>query len=151
MSRYPLPKRRKLSPPESEDEAAHTKRGQNAEKWDNEQEYEQRIRKTKAAGNGRLPIKTSEGWVAQEAPLVEATEYAAVASGEEDGGVDGQEKDDEPKKSTREQILEAKEEMARLAGLINEDPEEHLAALRTLTQFAASKNVTIKKDRKSVV
>jgi nucleolar complex protein 3 len=143
MSRYPLPKRRKLSPPE--DEAGHAKRGQNAEKWDNEQEYEQRIRKTKASGNGRLPIKTSEGWVAQEAPLVEATEYAAAASGDGEDGVDEQEKDDEPKKSTREQILEAKEEMARLAGLINEDPEEHLAALRTLTQFAASKNVTIKK------
>jgi nucleolar complex protein 3 len=145
MSRYPLPKRRKLSPPESEDESGRTKRGQNTEKWDNEQDYEQRIRKIKATGSGRLPIKTSEGWVAQEVPLVEATEYPAAATGEEDEDMDGQEKDDEPKKSTREQILEAKEEMARLAGLINEDPEEHMASLRSLTQFAASKNVTIKK------
>ncbi|KAF2495432.1 hypothetical protein BU16DRAFT_539387 [Lophium mytilinum] len=68
------------------------------------------------------------------------------------GGVDGSEEEEEeeplpeePKVPLKQQILQAKEELARLAGLINEDPEEHAGSLRVLAQISASDNVTIRK------
>jgi nucleolar complex protein 3 len=149
MSRYPLSKRRKLSPPDPGEEAVNGHHTHNAAKWDDEQEYERRYRKVKTNGDGRLPIKTSEGWIAQETPVEVTAEVGDgfLGSGDDDEdeeNLDGQE-DEAPRVSARQLILEAKEELARLAALVNEDPEEHMASLRSLTQFAASKNGTIKK------
>jgi nucleolar complex protein 3 len=45
----------------------------------------------------------------------------------------------------QQQILEAKEELARVASLINEDPEDHVGGFRTLAHITASSNPTIQK------
>jgi nucleolar complex protein 3 len=45
----------------------------------------------------------------------------------------------------KQQVLQAKEELARLASLINEDPEEHTGSLRALAQIATSEHITIRK------
>jgi nucleolar complex protein 3 len=58
---------------------------------------------------------------------------------------DAQVEEEEEEQDQWGQVNTAKEELARLAALINEDPEEHLAALRSLTQITQSKNFTVKK------
>ena len=165
MSRTPAAKRRRLSPPDSEDSASHSSKSQklngttetefysHAAQWNLEQDYEQRPRKlkTKKMETSRLPIKTSEGWVEQEpAPEPEADEEDGNSFLESDGGEEEEEEmedveEEKPKISQRQQIIEAKEELARLAGLINEDPEEHVGSLRALAQIAASDNITVRK------
>jgi len=124
----------------------------NASRWNLEQDYETRPRKSKKKDkeNTRLPIKTAEGTVE---PLI----LPDVKEEEEDswlGSADEQEPDaqesvkvevEEPKISSKQQILEAKEELARIASLINEDPEEHVGGFRTLAQIAQSTNITVKK------
>ena len=158
-------KRRRVTPPDSshEDTSPSTLVAEldapgvedffsSAARWNLEQDYEQRPRKLKRKDkeNTRLPIKTAEG-------KVELLQVAEVK--EEDGGSwlesdndeeevqnsDAEVAEEKPKISVRQQILEAKEEMARIASLINEDPEEHAGAFRTLAQISSSKNITIKK------
>lgn len=158
-------KRRRVTPPDSSDEDTSPSTlvaeldapgvedfFSSAARWNLEQDYEQRPRKLKRKDkeNTRLPIKTAEG-------KVELLQVAEVK--EEDGGSwlesdndeeevqnsDAEVAEEKPKISVRQQILEAKEEMARIASLINEDPEEHAGAFRTLAQISSSKNITIKK------
>ncbi|KAF2144297.1 uncharacterized protein K452DRAFT_349999 [Aplosporella prunicola CBS 121167] len=147
MARVPAAKRRRLSPPDDQPAAAFSR---TSAKWDAEQDYETRPRTLdKRKETGRLPIKTAEGWVA---PVVEAE---PEASGDEDedsflGTSSDDDDEDEapppaPKVPARQQILQAKEELARLASLINEDPEEHAGVLRQLATLAGSDNVTVKK------
>lgn len=165
MSRIPTAKRRRLSPPDSNDLASHSSKSQklngttetefysHAAQWNLEQDYEQRPRKlkTKKMETSRLPIKTSEGWVEQEPTLEpEADEEDGNSFLESDGGEEEEEEmedieGEKPNISQRQQIIESKEELARLAGLINEDPEEHVGSLRALAQIAASDNITVRK------
>lgn len=165
MTEAPMIKRRKLTSPAPKDDgsSSSTVGAQsngpisnvffaNASKWNLEQDYEQRPRKKKAKGkeNTRLPIKTAEG-------RVEQFQVQEVEEKEQESG-DGSEDSDQQKPlqqpaveeeipdiPIQQQILEAKEELARVASLINEDPEEHTGGFRTLAQFAASSNPTIKK------
>lgn len=124
-----------------------------AAQWNLEQDYEQRPRKlqTKKMETSRLPIKTSEGWVEQEPTLEpEADEEDRNSFLEFDGGEEEEEEmedveEEKPKISQGQQIIESKEELARLAGLINEDPEEHVGSLRALAQIATSDNITVRK------
>ncbi|KZF21574.1 nucleolar complex-associated protein 3 [Xylona heveae TC161] len=165
----PAAKRRRLSPPE-EDSAGRTNGTTNAfyqraADWDLEQDYENRPRKLnkKQKEATRLPIKTAEGRVEQLAAQPTQGEGEDDAdsfldSGEDDGeewgGAEGGEEQDEdkeeeedetPKISPRLQIINAKEELAKLAGQVNEDPEENYGLLHAIAGIGAKKNVTVRK------
>lgn len=160
MSRVPAIKRRRLTPPATDEEDSSPSTLDNAPSssafykqaasWNLEQAYESRPRKgkKKEKESTRLPIKTAEGLVQQ----VDAPAPAEAEDGDlqwlSEGGSESEEEEKEPEKPTvplRQQILEAKEEMARIAMILNEDPEENVGAFRSLAQFAQSKNMTIKK------
>jgi len=118
--------------------------------WNLEQNYESRPRKQtkKEKENTRLPIKTAEGRMEQiQIPQIESLDEESWL-GSENG--DQEQKapaivEEKVKVPMRQQILEAKEELARVASLINEDPEEHAGGFQTLASIAASSNPTIKK------
>lgn len=155
----PITKRRKLSPPTEEktDEAATDSFYSNASKWNLEQDYEQRPRKLKKkeAGKegGRLPIKTAEGWVEQEeaapAPAAPAEDEdendSFLGSGDEEEEVEEEEEEKAPAIPLRQQIMTAKEELAKYASNISEDPEEYIAQLKHLSTIGASPVPAIKK------
>lgn len=159
MSRtVPAAKRRRLSPPEDDNKAApavQTSKASylaNAAKWDLEQDYETRPRKQKKQKEAaKLPVRTTEGW--QAAPLADGAKeeedsdsfLGSGSEGEDDNEQEEEAIEEEPKVSPRQQILDAKEEVARIAGLVNEDPEEHIGALKTLATLAASNNPTVRK------
>ncbi|KAL9076540.1 MAG: hypothetical protein Q9161_000872 [Pseudevernia consocians] len=158
MTAEPALKRRKLSPPDSSDpeSSSSTLVGQSttqddffnrAAGWNLEQDYEQRPRKQKKVQeNTRLPIKTAEGRVEQlQVPEVTHEDDDSWLSSEEESVDDSGPVQEETKVPIRQQILDAKEELARLASLVNEDPEEHAGAFRTLGQITASSNPTVKK------
>lgn len=124
----------------------------NASKWDLEQDYETRPRKlNKKKENKRLPVRTVEGWVAPPTAPGEIKEEESdsfLGSGDEEDAEQVEEEvveEQKPKIPARQQILEAKEELARIASLVNEDPEEHIHALKTLAALADSENTTVKK------
>jgi nucleolar complex protein 3 len=158
MSHVPAAKRRRLSPPDdgaypvpqAEDRKATFL--QNASKWHLEQDYETRPRKlNKKKENKRLPVRTTEGWVAPPTTPGDEKEQESdsfLGSGDEEEiepAEGAQAVPEAPKIPAKQQILEAKEELARIAGLVNEDPEEHIHALKTLAALADSEIVTIKK------
>lgn len=162
MPRLPAAKRRRITPPDSDPASSEdvspvaAEFSRNAAQWNLEQDYENRPRKLGKKGkeSSRLPIKTAEGWIAP-APEPGAAEdedadsfLGSGASDEEatDSDADPEEAvEEKPKVSQRQQILEAKEELARLAALVNEDPEEHAGSLRAMAQIGASANITVKK------
>lgn len=159
-SRVPAPKRRKLTPPptDGEDDSPSTLDNdptsnayyKQASGWNLEQDYENRPRKGKKEKEStRLPIKTAEGLIEQvKAPeVIEEAEGSDLEWLSEDGSEEAEE-DVVPEKNTKpikQQIIEAKEDLARLAGILNEDPEENLGAFKSLQQYAQSRNMTIKK------
>ena len=158
MTVEPAVKRRKLSPPASSDRdpSKPTLVGwtttpddfsNRAAGWNLEQNYEQRPRKQKKKEkeNTRLPIKTAEGRLEQLKVLDVIHDDDSSLSSEEGSIEDSEHVQEEAEVPIRQQILEAKEELARLATSINEDPEEHAGMFRTLGQIAASSNPTIKK------
>ncbi|KAI9884720.1 MAG: hypothetical protein M1823_003501 [Watsoniomyces obsoletus] len=122
--------------------------------WDLEQAYEQRPRKKRKQEklNTRLPIKTQDGEI-RPSLLQDVAEDEEKDSGE--GSDEEQEEHIEvevgPKQADistvplKRQIIEGKEELAKIAALINEDPEGNAACFRTLSQFAEGKHATIKK------
>lgn len=164
MVSVPATKRRRVTPPDSSDEdnspstlvAESDAPGvedffSNVARWNLEQVYEQRPRKLKKKEreNTRLPIKTAEGRV-ERLQVAEVQEEDGNSWLESDNDEDVQKMEADvaekkPEIPIRQQILEAKEEMARIASLISEDPEEHAGAFRTLAQLSSSKNTTIKK------
>ncbi|KAL4998565.1 nucleolar complex-associated protein-domain-containing protein [Aspergillus recurvatus] len=154
-------KRRRVSPP-GEEENASNRLGDfysNAAEWDLEQDYEQRPRKLnkKEKERTRLPIKTAEGFQNVDAsgsePETEDDDsFLATDDGEmdEDGdaGEDNAEESEEeaPKIPLKQQIIQAKEEIARMATLINEDPEEHISSFKTIAEMVDSgSHVAVKK------
>lgn len=159
MTVGPPVKRRKLSPSESSDPESSTSTlvdqptyqddfFHRAAGWNLEQNYEQRPRKQKQKEKEitRLPIKTAEGRIEQlQVPEVTHEKDNSWFSSEEESIEDPEPVSEDIKVPIRQQILEAKEELARLASLINEDPEEHAGAFRILGQIAVSSNPTIKK------
>ncbi|KAF2126045.1 nucleolar complex protein-like protein 3 [Dothidotthia symphoricarpi CBS 119687] len=166
MSRVPAAKRRRLSPPEDDASSASSSSSpppaeshkasfiKNAAKWDLEQDYETRPRKLKKQKeNKKLPIRTTEGWVAHPTALdvqvkdADSDSFLGSGSdGDDEPEEDKAEEEEQPKIPARQQILEAKEELARIAGLVNEDPEEHIGALKALADLAEkSDNTTVKK------
>ncbi|MCJ1465633.1 hypothetical protein MMC07_004252 [Pseudocyphellaria aurata] len=166
MMIVPAVKRRRTSPPspiddesspstliDRPDEPSSNSFFANAARWNLEQNYEQRPRKQKKKEkeSTRLPIKTAEGRV-EQLQLSEIKDddeggWLGLEKGETDSELDQpvEVEEDIPEISVRQQIIEAKEELARVAGLISADPEEHAGAYRMLAQIAASENPTIKK------
>jgi nucleolar complex protein 3 len=161
MARIPAVKRRKLTPPatDGEDSSPSTLEAvpetnaffKQASSWNLEQDYETKLRKGKKKDkeNTRLPIKTSEGLIQQvdEPEVVEAEESDLEWLGADDseGEVEEEMVETKPTIPVKQQILEAKEEMARIALILNEDPEENVGAFKSLSQFGQSSNPTIKK------
>jgi len=158
MARVPAVKRRKLTPPPTDGEDSSPSTLDNASEpsaffkqassWNLEQDYETRPRKGKKKDkeSTRLPIKTSDGQI-QELEVVE--EVKDDESDMEWLGAEESEEEPVQQKPTvpmRQQILEAQEEMARIALMVTqEDPEEHVGAFKALAQFGQSHNTTIKK------
>ena len=150
-------KRRRLSPPG--DGEAKSSRGtyNGAAEWDDEQDYERRPRKLdkKEKEPTRLPIKTSEGVKRVEEPEPEHDESDSFLGTDDDEDEDPQEVVDEdeekeeeekPKIPLKVQIIQAKEEIARIATYINEDPEEHISSFKTMAEMTDKGNhVTIQK------
>ena len=149
MAAERAPKRRRISPPQDNGTAVP-----GFAKWNLEQDYEQRARKNKKKdGRDRLPVKRDDKWM--EAAREEIDQDQS-SENEEEGGV-GSEKDSaiadvqpksqqrKPKLSPKEEIRQAKEELARVAGLISESPEEHIVLLSTLGDIAESENLNVKK------
>ncbi|MCJ1366995.1 hypothetical protein MMC16_006126 [Acarospora aff. strigata] len=166
MARSPAPKRRRLSPKidaaddgssqsSTADEVGQTGVDDfysRAARWNLEQGYEQRPRNSsnRDKRSTRLPIKTADGRIEQlKVPeVVDEDGDSWLQSPDEDDpdeGIAMQEVEEAPKVPQRQQILEAKEELARIATLINEDPEEHTGSFRALANIASSKNATVKK------
>ncbi|KAI5922226.1 nucleolar complex-associated protein [Camillea tinctor] len=157
-------KKRRLTPPQSDDDgSSHKSNGKiqkaffkNAANWDLEQEYENKARKGKKKEkkeNTRLPLKLPGGRVqhvsapADDVKSIESDEDWLEASGNESGI----EADDEPTIEEKpdipehQQILEAKEELAKVATMLNEDPEENVGAFKTLAKIGQSRIPTIRK------
>ncbi|RAO69619.1 uncharacterized protein BHQ10_005631 [Talaromyces amestolkiae] len=165
-------KRRRLSPSDDDNLSNAPKSKSNgssniqnafysrAAEWDLEQEYERRPRKgskKKEKEKTRLPIKTAEGLVhvdePEEAAASDADSFLDSDSDGEDGkeGNEGAEAEEDeepaPKIPLKLQIVQAKEEMAKIATLINEDPEEHIGLFKKLADFVdkSKSHVAIKK------
>jgi nucleolar complex protein 3 len=139
-------KRRRLTPPTSEEQITSKPSSKpstedfyrHAARWNLEQDYEQRPRKAKKKDkeSTRLPIKTAEGAL-EHVPEVQVSEeesdnFLDTGNDEAEGEAVIAEPVEAPKVLTKRQILEVKEELARLALLINEDPEEHIGSLKKL-------------------
>ncbi|KAI6707985.1 hypothetical protein PZA11_007069 [Diplocarpon coronariae] len=158
MARIPAVKRRKLTPPDTDgedsslstlDDAPETSAFfKQASSWNLEQDYETKPRKGKKRDKGtRLPIKTPDGLI-QELEVQQETRD--VDSDIESLGAGAPEEVPQVEKKCTvpilQQIMEAQEEMARIALMVTqEDPEEHPGAFKALAQFGKSHNTTIKK------
>ncbi|KAJ5650352.1 uncharacterized protein N7484_004075 [Penicillium longicatenatum] len=154
MARGQSSKRRRLSPPaDGGDSELYTNDGE----WDVEQDYERRPRKTnkKDSERTRLPIKTSEGFVQAKDDVEEQVEDSDSFLGTdddemEDGSGEEEEEEEEeekPKIPIKVQIMQAKEDLARMASQINEDPEENIALFKTMAEMADNPDspLTVKK------
>ncbi|KAI1768830.1 nucleolar complex-associated protein 3 [Hypoxylon sp. FL1150] len=156
-------KKRKLTPPQSDDEGAPRKSKSkvqksflvNAANWDLEQDYEARARKgkKKEKENTRLPLKLPNGRVQQfSAPADDLRSDESDddwLEGAEDGSdieeVQKKRAETKPEVPEHEQILEAKEELAKIALLLNETPEENVGAFKALAKIGQSRIPTIQK------
>jgi nucleolar complex protein 3 len=150
-------KRRRLSPSDDERSPAPKTKGtsiskdfyNSAAQWDLEQDYERRPRKgsKKDKEKTRLPIKTAEGAIqhVQESNAVEddSDNFLDSDSGDDDGGETVPEEnvhEEASKVPLKVQIIEAKEELARTAMLINEDPEEHVGSFKRVADMVDKNN-----------
>ncbi|KAL1987401.1 hypothetical protein VTN96DRAFT_4117 [Rasamsonia emersonii] len=144
-------KRRRLSPSDDELSPAPTSNGASmkdfysrATEWDLEQDYERLPRKLKKdKEKTRLPIKTADGTIHHveepKAAEEESDSFLDTDSGEEDAveepTAEEQVQEEAPKVPLKVQVIEAKEELARIAMLINEDPEEHVGSFKKLADM----------------
>ena len=120
----------------------------NASRWNLEQDYETKPRELGQRGkeNARLPIKTADGRIQQmQAPLLrdEGTDSSSDEDDVED--VQKQRLDSSLHLSSEQKIITVKEELARIASLISENPEENAGGFKILREMAQSQNLTVKK------
>ncbi|KAG6026408.1 hypothetical protein E4U19_002666 [Claviceps sp. Clav32 group G5] len=160
-------KKRKLAHASSGDSqpAPSSKRTQKdffkqAANWNLEQDYENRPRKGKKAAkeSSRLPLKTADGRLELLKGLDPEEDTASIASDTEwlegrDDAADSdldydQEEENEGEKEPQipesQKILEAQEELAKAAMLLNENPEENISGLKTMAKIGESKIPTIR-------
>ncbi|KAI8626850.1 CBF/Mak21 family-domain-containing protein [Xylariaceae sp. FL1651] len=123
----------------------------NAAQWDLvEDQYQARKGKKKEKENTRLPVK-KDGRV--QAMSIQIRDIETVESDEDwledagNGPLDDEKEDQEPKEQVEaqpqvpvsQQIREAKEELAKIASVLNEDPEENTGAFKALGAIGESK------------
>ncbi|TGJ79796.1 hypothetical protein E0Z10_g8968 [Xylaria hypoxylon] len=146
-------KKRKLTPPQSEDEGDSRSNGkiqrsffQNAAKWDLlEDQYSARKGKKKEKESTRLPVKR-DGRVQAVAMPVEELKESDDDWLEDEGNGSGEDEEaeeqklqEEPEIPVKEQIRNAKEELAKLASVLNEEPYENAGAFKALTKIGQSR------------
>ncbi|KAF1818388.1 nucleolar complex-associated protein 3 [Dissoconium aciculare CBS 342.82] len=151
----PVAKKRRISPSHQTNGAVP-----GFAKWDLEQDYEQRLRsRKKDTKREKLMVKTSEGKITVNPRMEEedvdtqaiGDDDSLLASGDDEG--DSAVADLEPKRPIarkpvlprKEQIRQAKEDLARIAGLLNESPEENIGLLSTLAEISNSEEVAVRK------
>ncbi|KAJ2969321.1 hypothetical protein NQ176_g8722 [Zarea fungicola] len=127
----------------------------NASNWNLEQDYESRPRKSKKKEpkeSTRLPIKTADGRLeilgnldadGDDVSVESDTDWLEGREDEPEWEPEDEPEPEGPAIPEAQQILEAQEEMAKLAMAINENPEENSGALKTLAEFGASKIAAI--------
>ena len=127
-------------------------------KWDIEQDYEKRARKPgkkNEKDSNKLPVKSEQSgkW-----------EQDTSRPDEDSDSVEGSDEDDEgdsavadlqttqaetvvqrPRLPPKEEKRQAQEELARIASLLHENPEEHIGLLTSLSQLGKSPNTTVQK------
>ncbi|KAI1818718.1 nucleolar complex-associated protein 3 [Poronia punctata] len=147
-------KKRKLTPPQSEDEGDTKSNAkiekafyQNAAKWDLlEDQYKARKGTKKEKESTRLPVKL--GGRIQAAPRAPADSKESDEEWLEDGENGSEKGDDEPEEEqkppepqipVKEQIRAAKEELAKIASILNEEPYENAGAFKALTKIGDSR------------
>ncbi|KAM0436139.1 hypothetical protein ACHAPT_003031 [Fusarium lateritium] len=154
-------KRRKLAHDSSDDESRAQSSSKNAQKsffkhasnWNLEQDYESRPRKgKKQKESNKLPIKTADGRI-EHAQGGEDDDVASIESdtewleGREDEFEEWDPEPDQvvevPEVPESQQILEAQEELAKIAMAVNENPEDHVGAFKALAKIGHSKIVAI--------
>ncbi|QIW99945.1 hypothetical protein AMS68_005463 [Peltaster fructicola] len=117
--------------------------------YDLEADYARKSRKTADNKRQRLPLKTAEGQiVAQEVnDDAEVDEYDEkdVETGSVIDDVQESVEPAKPKLSLKEEILQAKEDLARVAGMLSENPEDHIDLLGRLKDLSHSENNTVQK------
>ncbi|KAI4860786.1 nucleolar complex-associated protein 3 [Hypoxylon rubiginosum] len=156
-------KKRKLTPPQSDDEDAPRKSQSkvqksflvNAANWDLEQDYETKARKgkKKEKENTRLPLKLPNGRVQHVATSTDDLHGLESDDDWLEGAEDGSDIEEVQEKRTEtkpqipehQQILEAKEELAKIALILNETPEENVGAFKALAKIGQSRIPTIQK------
>ena len=146
-------KRRRLSPEREETLRPRTVQAKDlfnsAADWDLEDVYAKK-RRRKDDEPTRLPTKTLEGELTESQHRVETKVDESDVS-DADSLLDNDTKEetppteDEPQIPIEEQINSAKEELARLAAHLNEDPEEHAGTFKKLGQIAESRTIPVKK------
>lgn len=157
MSAHNQPnKKRRLSPPRTETndqyrgDAFSTDFSRNAALWNLEGAYEKRAKARKVAKKQKqkLPLKTDTGIVNQYEERHESkSDSSPQETPQEDTPItdpsDDERDTSQPQVSQQQQILDAKEELAKIADLMNENPEENIASLKTLAQITSSKIFTV--------
>ncbi|KAL8912378.1 MAG: hypothetical protein Q9171_002564 [Xanthocarpia ochracea] len=118
--------------------------------WNLEQQYEEHPRKRKNVQEStRLPIKTAEGRIERityPESGQETVDSFSGSCGETESDTQETAAEERPVEvPIRQQIFEAKEELARIGTLLSEDPEEHAGGFRKLAEIGASINPTVKK------
>lgn len=118
--------------------------------WNLEQTYETQLRGRRQLNTLRLPIKTSEGKIQASVVVDEDEEDLWLESSESNDAVSAKpvearvsQPSNVSQASVRRTIIQAKEDLARLAGSINEDPEERIGSLKALAEITSSSNPTI--------
>lgn len=156
-------KKRRITPPQSDDDNTSSQRSEvkvqkaffkSAASWDLEQDYETKARKgknnKKEKESSRLPIRLPDGRLQH----VAATTTGADLESDEDwlegrGEDDGSDEEEIQKEKTAapakpeipepQQIFEAKEELAKLASSLNENPEENVGAFKAIAKIGQSR------------
>ena len=143
-------KRRRLSPPIEDSVVPKTIKSSDlfhsAADWDLEDKYQQRSSNKKRADATRLPTINADGILERATDLAVTVEDSDsfLGSGSENEADDTPPTDDAgeevvPKVPIPLQIRAAKEEIARIAALINEGPEEHAGSFKKLAQIGDAK------------
>ncbi|KAI0128893.1 nucleolar complex-associated protein [Xylariales sp. AK1849] len=145
-------KKRRLTPPQSDDEeSSHrsTVKAQkaffkNAASWDLEQDYETKARKGKKGESTRLPIKLDGRLLHQVQDPIDEVESVDDEDWLEGNDLSEAESADEPVREepqipVKQQIHEAKETLAKIALMVNENPDENAGAFRALSKVGESK------------
>lgn len=152
-------KRRRITPPLDNRAVSETINAKDlfnrAADWNLEQAYERRPRRREQKESTRLPIKTAEGRIEQireslaandedeDSDIFSATDNEDARQGETPPT---EEAERMPQMPLKQQVIVAQEELAKIAGLINEDPEEHSNLFKKLSELTASASQPVVKN-----